>query len=167
MKHEQPRILDLLEGVRAQGHRPDVVDVEEARIKVVLTRCGSERLAFLGQDILEIMAGQEISWMPGLPGHLPGLIHVRGEIESVLDLGVLMGLQGTGGFILLAQSGAFRTGILVDSVEDVVDLPRSALRPPLATLTGLARDIVSGELEVDGNLIPLIDLERLAAKATV
>ena len=105
--------------------------------------------------------------MPNLPGHLLGLIHVRGALESVLDLGNLMGLKAAGGFILLAERGPFRTGILVDAVDDVVDLSRDALRPPLATLTGVAKDLVGGELEVEGGMIPLVDLERLCTKATV
>lgn len=166
MDQEQTRILQLLETVRGQGGHREVVDVEAARIQVVLARTGPERLAFLGEDIREILPRQEISWMPNLPAHLPGLIHVRGELESVLDIGNLMGIQATGGFILLAERGPFRTGILVDLVEDVADLPRSLLRPPLTTLTGLAREIVCGELDLDGALVPLIDLERLAAKAT-
>jgi purine-binding chemotaxis protein CheW len=167
MAEQRSRIDLLLEEVRRNRQEREVVDVEEGQRKVVLVRCAGDRYAFRGEDIKEILGEQEISWMPGLPPFIPGLIRVRGDIESVVDIGHFLGTPGSGGYIAMAERGGFRTGIRVDGVDDVLDVPASALRPPLDTLSGAARDLVGGAVAWDGTLIPLLDLDRLAARVTL
>lgn len=165
-----PASEQLLEEVKLYQRRKDVVDVDEGRIKVVLFRAGAGLYAFPGEAIREILSGQEIAWVPNLPAFLPGLIHVRGDIESVIDIRSFLGGDGPkagGGLVILAVRGAFRSGILVDAVEDVADIPLSALKPPLSTLGGAARDLVAAEIDLGGPVIPLLDLDKLAAKVTL
>jgi purine-binding chemotaxis protein CheW len=165
-----PASEQLLEEVKLYQRRKDVVDVDEGRVKVVLFRAGAGIYAFPGETIREILSGHEIAWVPNLPAFLPGLIHVRGDIESVIDIRCFLGGEGAkpgSGLVLLAVKGDFRSGILVDAVEDVADVPLSALKPPLSTLGGAARDLVSAEIDLGGTVIPLLELDKLAAKVTL
>jgi purine-binding chemotaxis protein CheW len=163
------RLLGEIKSIRhAEG---DAAPAEES-VKVVLVRAGVGHYAFLGRDIQEILSGNEIFWVPGLPDFLPGLIHVRGDIESVIDIQRLLGAPpgasgATGRLIVMAVRQDFRSGILVDEVEDVVDLPRSAIQPPLITLEEGVRDLVAGEIRLGERLVPLLDLERLQARVTL
>ena len=82
---EQPALGERLLGeIKANRAGQDVADAAEESVKVVLLRAGSACYAFYGSNIQEILSGHEIYWVPGLPDWLPGLIHVRGDIESVL-----------------------------------------------------------------------------------
>ena len=157
----------MLEELKRRQHSREVVDVEEERVKVMIFVCGEGRYAFYGSDIREILSGCEISWVPGLPDYLPGLINVRGDIESVIEIRHFLGVEsarGGSGLIAMAVRPDFRSGVLIDAIDDVVDIPISAIQPPLSTLGGVARDLVAGEIEYRGHTVTLLDIDKLAAR---
>lgn len=144
----------------------EVVDVEEERVKVVIFVCGINRYAFYGRDIREILPECDISWVPSLPDYLPGLINVRGDIESVIDISSFLGEKKSSHgkyLIAMAVQGDFHSGIIIDSIEDVVDIPLSTIQPPLATLNAAAGELVIGEVEYGSQTISLLDIGKLAA----
>jgi len=156
----------ILDELKRRQRTKEVVDVEEERVKVVIFACGVNLFAFYGRDIREILPSCDISWVPSLPDYLPGLINVRGDIESVIDLRHFLGEEkgdGSKRLIAMAVQGDFRSGVMIESIEDVVDIPLSTIHPPLATLNGAARDLVIGEIEYGGTTISLLDVGKLAA----
>ena len=168
--HEQLKSELILNELKKRQNSREVVDVEEERVKIVIFVCGKNRFAFYGSDIREILPACDISWVPCLPDYLPGLINVRGDIESVISISHFLGEdKGEQGkqLIAMAVAGEFRSGILIDSIEDVVDIPLSTIHPPLATLNGAARDLVVGEIEYDKSTISLLDVGKLAALITL
>lgn len=168
--HGQLKSDQILDELKRRQRTKDVVDVEEERVKLVIFSCGGHRYAFYGNDIREILPSYEISWVPCLPEYLPGLINVRGDIESVIDirhfLGEELNHQGKH-LIAMAVKGTFHSGIMIDSIEDVVDIPVNSIHAPLTTLSGAARDLVAGELEYAGAMVTLLDIEKLAAKISL
>jgi len=168
--HGPSRSDQLLNEIKRHQQRKDVVDVEEERVKVVIFSCGGARYALYGSDIREILPPREISWVPCLPPHIPGLINVRGDIESAVDIRPFLGFGSADAekcFIAMAVHGGFCSGILIDAVEDVTDVPVSAIRPPLATLGGTARDLVAGDLDHEKGLATLLDIEKLIARISL
>jgi len=167
---EQLKSEQIVEELKRRQRTKEVVDVEEERVKVVIFVCGANRYAFYGTDIREILPSCEISWVPSLPDYLPGLINVRGDIESVIDLHHFLGEEKTDNgknLIAMAVRGDFHSGILIDSIEDVVDIPHKTIHPPLATLNGAARDLVCGDIDYGGKTVSLIDVGKLAALITI
>lgn len=168
--NEQLKSELIIDDLKRRQRTKEVVDVEEERVKVVIFFCGRKRYAFYGTDIREILPTSEISWVPGLPDYLPGLINVRGDIESVIDIRHFLGeeiVDHGKRLIAMAVRGDFHSGIMIDSIEDVVDIPRSTIHPPLATLNGAVRDLVIGEIEYGGETISLLDVGNLAALITL
>ena len=156
----------ILDELKRRQRAKEVVDVEEERIKVVIFICGVNLYAFYGRDIREILPPCDISWVPSLPDYLPGLINVRGDIESVIDLRHFLGEEKDDHgkrLIAMAVRDDFHSGVMIESIEDVVDIPLSTIQPPLATLNGAARDLVIGEIEYGGETISLLDIGKLAA----
>ena len=163
---EKPKSELILDELKKRQRTKEVVDVEEERVKVVIFICGVSLYAFYGRDVREILPSCEISWVPSLPGYLPGLINVRGDIESVIDLRHVLGEEKVDHgkrLIAMAVSGYFHSGVMIESIEDVVDIPLSSIHPPLATLNGAARDLVVGEIEYGSETISLLDIGKLAA----
>lgn len=157
----------ILESIKQSQRSKKIVDVEMELVKVVVFLSGGIRYCFYGSDIKEILPPMPVSWVPGLPGYLPGLINIRGDIESVIDLGAVLGnrtVDISKCMIAMLSRNFFRSGVLIDSIEDVIDIPVSSIKPPLTTLNGAARDLVSGEIEIDGNFLILLDADKLAAK---
>lgn len=156
----------ILDELKRRQRTKEVVDVDEERVKVVIFICGVSLYAFYGRDIREILPTCEISWVPSLPDYFPGLINVRGDIESVIDLSHFLGEEkdvNGKNLIAMAVCGDFHSGVMIESIEDVVDIPMSSIHPPLATLNGTARDLVVGEIEYGGSTISLLDIGKLAA----
>lgn len=168
--HEPLKSEQILDELKRRHRAREVVDVEEERVKVVIFVCGENRYAFYGADIREILPSCDISWVPGLPDYLPGLINVRGDIESVIDIRNFLGEEKVNhgkSLIAMAVQGEFHSGIMIDSIEDVVDIPLSTIHPPLSTLNGAAGDLVIGEIEYGGEMVTLLDIEKLAAKISL
>ena len=160
----------ILDELKNRRRAKEVVDVEEERVKVVIFICGGNRYAFYGADIREILPTSDISWVPCLPDYLPGLINVRGDIESVIDIRHFLGEERVDHgkhLIAMAVQGDFHSGVMIDSIQDVVDVPLSTIHPPLATLNGAARDLAIGEIEYGGEIVTLLDVEKLAAKISL
>lgn len=162
----KPKSELILDDLKRRQRVKEVVDVEEERVKVVIFVCGKNLYAFYGRDIREILPACDISWVPCLPDYLPGLINVRGDIESAIDLRHFLGEEKAGHgrhLIAMAVQGDFHSGVMIDSIEDVVDIPLSTIHPPLATLNGAARDLVIGEIEYGGSTISLLDIGKLSS----
>jgi purine-binding chemotaxis protein CheW len=167
---EQPKIERIQDELKRRQRTKEVVDVEEERVKVVIFLCGANLFAFYGRDIREILPSFEISWVPCLPDYLPGLINVRGDIESVIDLRYFLGEEMADNgkqLVAMAVQGDFHSGVMIDAIKDVVDIPLSSIHPPLATLGGAARDLVIGEIEYGDETITLLDIGKLAALVTL
>lgn len=160
----------ILAELKKRQHSRGVVDVEGDKVKVVIFFCGANRYAFYGDNITEILPTCDISWVPSLPDYLPGLINIRGDIESVIDIRYFLGEEKVDRekyLIAMAAHEGFHSGVIIDSIEDVVDIPQSSIHPPLATLNGAAGDLVTGEIEYDGATISLLDIGKLAALITI
>ena len=167
---EQLKSEQILTELKLRQLTREVVDVEEERVKVIIFTCGASRYAFLGTEVREFLPNCDISWVPGLPDYLPGLINVRGDIESVIDVGYFLGEErgeSFSGLIAMAVRGDFRSGVMIDAITDVVDLGKSAIGPPLSTLDGAARELVTGTIAYRGETVSLVDIGRLAAKITL
>lgn len=160
----------ILSELKRRQSTKEVVDVEEERVKVVIFVCGENRYAFYGDDIREILPTCDISWVPCLPDYLPGLLNIRGDIESVIDIRHFLGeQQGSNAkhLVAMAVKGDFHSGVMIDSIEDVVDIPLSSIKPPLTTLNGSARELVVGSIDYGGENISLLDVGKLATLITV
>lgn len=146
-----------------------ITDVEEERVKVVIFRLAGGLYAFHAFEIKEIFSHAGIFFVPGAPAFIHGLINVRGDIESVINLNMFMGLPGSGkevhGRILIAAvEGGMRSGILVDSVEDVLDIPASSIKPPLSTLGKALQELAAGEFIHGKDTVLLLSAASIFSK---
>jgi purine-binding chemotaxis protein CheW len=156
-------MLEALQDYQLQ----EIVVVDEEKVKMVIFTLSDRTFAFYGSTIREILPPGEITWVPGLPDFLPGLINVRGDIESVLDIRRWLGLDSEkkeGLFIVMAKSGEVRSGILVDEIKDVVDVPINDIKPPLSTLESSIASLIVGEMQYQGNWVVILDVEKLFLK---
>ncbi|MBF0303318.1 MAG: chemotaxis protein CheW [Desulfamplus sp.] len=160
----------ILAAVRSSINNRGVVDVEEEQVKLVIFRAGGNLYASYGSDVREILPSREIYPVPFLPEYLPGLINVRGDIESALDICFFLGgkrdVQDRV-LIMMVKREGFSSGIIVDNIEDVVDIPLSAVKPALSTLSGAAKELISGTIEFSDMTVALLDIEKLASKVSV
>jgi purine-binding chemotaxis protein CheW len=168
--HTSQRILDLAAERRREKQ---VVDVEVEKTLIVVFRLDDQSApgkaastlapGFYGlraAGVESIVSLQDITFLPGTPPWILGVVNVRGEIESVLDLKAVLGLGQAEvtnhSRLLIAQDGDLRSGLLVDQVADIVEIALNSISPPPTPLEGGKGIYVEGEtLYADRSLVIL------------
>ena len=171
MSDEKRKSDIILEEVKKRREREKIVDVEEERTKMVVFSLSDEYYAFYGDDIKEILPLVNIYYVPGSPDFILGVVNIRGDIESVLNISKFLGLpepkQTKHSRIAVAARDDMRSGVLVDSIVDVIDVPVSSIKPPLSTLNSSIRDFVTGEMLYNNKNVTLLDVGKIFGKITV
>lgn len=127
---------------------------------------GKLYFAFSGDDVKEILPYEKIAFVPGCPKYIKGIINLRGEIESVIDL---KSLFSVGDFIptsksriIIAEKNQIRSGILVDFVLDVVYIPGRNITAPVVTLEPpIGEFTVGGETMYHDHYVTLLDVGKI------
>lgn len=162
---DAPPTLDSLLALKREAAQRQIVEVDEPTVKLVIFALGEEWFALAGHQVREILPHTPTHFVPGCPPSLEGVINVRGDIESVIRLGEVLGLSESPGpgptSILLGQATAMRSGLRVDRVIEVADFPRSAIHPPMESPSERLRHLTAGVLQFQGRPVILLDLERL------
>lgn len=143
---EERRILRT----RAQelAREPAVATSASEILEVVEFDLASERYAFPLAHVREVCLLRELTPVPCTPPFILGIINVRGEIRTVIDLKKFFDLPAAGlselNKILLVESAGLRLGILADAIRGVRRLPLATLQPALPTLTEIRADYLLG-----------------------
>lgn len=158
----------ILDEVKKRRTKEKIVNIEEEKIKLVIFTLSNDYYTFQSKDVKEILPVGKITYLPGSPDYILGIINVRGDIESVLDIhkfiGLLRGEITTNSRIIIAAKGDIHSGILVDSVVDVLDVPKSSIQPPLSTLNKSLREFVAGETTYQGKSTIFLDVGKIFSK---
>ena len=64
----------------------------------------------------------------------------------------------------MAANGGVRSGIILDSVLDVVDVPLRSIKPPLSTLDDAKKELIAGEMSYHNGIVVMLDVGRLFGK---
>ena len=120
------------------------------------------------QAIQEVILYQAMTPVPLAPPTVKGLINLRGQIVTAIDLRIRLGLPPRGGdelpmnVIVRMSDGA--VSLLVDGIGDVVEVDSDLYEPPPETLEAAARELVSGVYKLADHLLLILDV---AAAVTV
>jgi purine-binding chemotaxis protein CheW len=135
----------------------------------------------IGLDILsvrDIIRVFDITPVPRTDDHIRGLINLRGQIVTILDLAVRLGqssppiTDNTHIVILKAAASSNKEdrsegsthgllGLLVDAIGDVVLADDSRADMPPANLAEAEERFLSGVLKTDAGLLVLLNLREL------
>lgn len=161
----EPSLDQVLEARR--GETRDIVNVDEPQVKLVVLTLGGDWFAFHGDKVREVLPDSPVFHLPGCPASLEGVINVRGDIETVIDLRAVLGYPPAAtaaqSRILLCQGGGMKSGVRVDAVEEVMDVPQSIVQAPPHTIPEHRRHVVLGIVAFAGHLVTLLDLDRIFA----
>ncbi len=117
--------------------------------------------------VQEVLRSQEITPVPRAPRSVRGLINLRGEIVTAIDLRRRLGLpertsQRPPFNVVLREEGA-QVSLLVDEIGDVLDVDESAFERAPQTLQGPFRELVLGAYKLDARLLLVLDTDRATA----
>jgi purine-binding chemotaxis protein CheW len=119
---------------------------------------------FYGVDalhVVEILRAQPITPVPRARSWVAGLINVRGQIITAVDLRRRLGHdEAAGGMNVLVCHGGAAVSLLVDQIGDVLDLDDRKLAPPPDTLPRLLRGFVVATYPFPDRLVLVLDADR-------
>ena len=120
--------------------------------------------------VQDILIPEEIAPVPGGPPEVRGLINLRGRIVTVIDMRKHLSLpkadnDGSGMCVTVESRGESYT-LFVDSVGDVITLPRSLREGNPATLDAVWRNIADAVYRTDRGLLVALHVDRLLAIET-
>jgi purine-binding chemotaxis protein CheW len=97
--------------------------------------------------------------------HVMGLVNLRGQIVTLFDLGLRLGLgprrltSRTHNVVLKRED----VGLVVDEIGEVMEVAVDDLEGPPANLGGLAREFVSQVAKLKDDLLVVLDVEKILA----
>jgi purine-binding chemotaxis protein CheW len=136
------------------------------RVEIVVFTLAGNLYAFHGRHVKEILPDRHVTFVPGCPDFIAGIINVRGDIESVLDLHALIhhtpGGKTETTKIVIGVIDDIRSGIRVDSVEDVIEVPADLIKRPIATLDRTVKELaVGGETLYENRYVTILDIGKI------
>jgi purine-binding chemotaxis protein CheW len=148
------------------------VSTEVQTIQFIAFEVGSDRFALPIQHVIEFRTWIEPTIMPNAPHYMRGIINVRGEIIPIYDLAARIGRPLTDAtpkhVVILAQNAdAQITGVLVDSVSDILSINQSGIAALPRIEGGEATPFLSGVISVDSELLGIIDVDKLVRESQI
>jgi purine-binding chemotaxis protein CheW len=136
--------------------------MSSATQQVVVFSLGSEEYALPISKVHEIIRFTEPRSVSAREPWIRGVISLRGKIVRVYDLATRMGLAGersASAKIVIIETGDDVTGVIVDSVEEVLTIDADKIEPSPAG----DRDMVDAIAKIGDRLIVLLNPEGVFA----
>ena len=115
--------------------------------------------------VQEIIRYQEMTHVPLAPPVVSGLINLRGQIVTAIDLRRRLELkdrpadQRPVNVVVQTEDGA--VSLLVDDIGDVMEVSEKLFERPPETLKGIARELIRGAYKLESQLLLLLDAEKV------
>jgi purine-binding chemotaxis protein CheW len=137
-------------------------ETADASIEVIEFLLAHERYAIASEYVRGVDPLEDLTPLPCTPSFVLGIVNVRGEILSVIDLKKFFDLPGKGltdlNKVIVLESANMVFGIVADAISDVRRILRADIQSSLPTLTGIREDYLLG---VTAERVVILDAEKL------
>lgn len=116
------------------------------------------------QQVQEVIRYQEMTRVPLVPQVVRGLINLRGQIVTAIDLRRRLGMsdrpadQLPMNVVVRTDDGAL--SLLVDEIGDVIEVEEKTFEEPPETLKGMRRELIQGVHKLSDRLLHVLDIEK-------
>jgi purine-binding chemotaxis protein CheW len=128
---------------------------------------------FFGIEVLEVqevLRYLEMTKVPLAPGVIEGLINLRGQIVTAVDMRSRLGLpkrpeeETPMNMVVRSDDGA--VSLLVDEIGDVLEVHSDSYEPTPDSLPAEQRELIRGIYKLEGRLLLVLHTERVLQTAT-
>jgi len=117
--------------------------------------------------VQEVIRYQEMTAVPLATSVVRGLINLRGQIVTAIDMRARLGLEdradGELPMNVVVRTADCVVSLLVDEIGDVVEVDERAYEGAPETMAAAFRELVPGVYKLEGALLLLLDVERVVA----
>jgi purine-binding chemotaxis protein CheW len=116
------------------------------------------------QKVQEVLRYLELTGIPLAPAVVSGLMNLRGQIITAIDLRRRLELPNRPDDMLpmnvVVRSADGAISFLVDEIGDVVEVDEESFERPPETLQGKVREVILGVHKLDKQLMHVLDTEK-------
>lgn len=123
---------------------------------------------FFGVDVLrvqEVLCYQHMTRVPLAPDVIEGLINLRGQIVTAVDLRKRLNVQprdrSSAPMNIVVRSEEGAVSLLVDEISDVLQVDPASYEPPPLNLPEEQRELIEGLYKLEGRLLLILNTERV------
>ncbi|MDD2465855.1 MAG: chemotaxis protein CheW [Desulfobulbus sp.] len=124
--------------------------------------------ALCGMDILkvqEINKLMEMTKVPQSPDYMVGILNLRGQIVTIIDLGQKLGLGNievsNESRNIIVNTPGEHVGLLVSRISDVVMADPDKIEPAPANMNGIQGAYFTGVYKTENKLIGILNIKEV------
>ena len=130
---------------------------------------GKEEYAVEILKVREIIGFMDITGVPRTPAYVRGVINLRGQVIAVMDLRAKFDMETAQAseqtciiVVEIKQQGRkLSTGIIVDRVSEVLNIPESSIEEPPSFGGNLDTDFILGMGKIGNSVKILLDIDKV------
>jgi len=145
--------------------QPAQTDIHSDTVELATFYVGE---ALCGMDILKIQEINkliEMTRVPQAPEYVLGILNLRGEIVTIVDLGKKLSLKSTEMSDktrnIIVSSNGEHIGLMVEKISDVVQAEWEKVEAPPANIGGVQGKYFTGVFKTEDRLIGILDVEKV------
>lgn len=147
---------------------PNNTNLKEDSSRYLVFSAGEETYAIPLLSVREVVAYPKTTPIPYTPPHFVGLMNLRGQVLSVVDLVTKLGVKSNTKVpdeervVIIVDIGHVQIGVIVDGVNTVLALNKSDISPPPILESKRSTDFITGiHRNEDKGLCVLIDIAKV------
>jgi len=117
------------------------------------------------QQVQEINRQLDVTDVPHSPNYVRGVINLRGDVATVVDLRTILGLPSAEvtreSRNLIVHSQGETIGFLVDRISDILSLNTNEISPSPTTVEGVDGSLFKGVLKLETELLIILDVDAV------
>ncbi|NMM61263.1 purine-binding chemotaxis protein CheW [Clostridium sp. P21] len=129
-------------------------------MQVVIFKLNNEQFAVKTAKVQSINDAMEITKVPKAPAHIKGLINLRGNVISLLDINLLLDVSKSeekqNNIIILEMEDEL-VGITVDQVDEVLEVEEEIIEKN----NDEKKAYIEGVINFKDRIVTLIDIDKL------
>ncbi len=133
--------------------------------KIVVFQIREEEYGVDVHQVQSIEKIQPITRVPGTPLFVKGVINLRGNVIPIIDMRRRFGFvpleHNEQTRIMIVGVGELEVGLIVDSCNDVIDIPIESIEPPPSVVGGIKADYLDGIVKVNDRIFILLNLDKV------
>ncbi len=116
-------------------------------------------------EVQEVFRYQEITFMPLAPEVITGMINLRGQIITAINLRLRLGMEPRPEdqvpMNVVVRTNDDVVSLLVDRIGDVMEISEDLFEQPPDTVQGAMRELVIGVYKLEDRLLMILDTKKV------
>jgi purine-binding chemotaxis protein CheW len=125
---------------------------------------GEEEYAVPLLKVREVIAMPEVTPIPQTPNYFLGIMNLRGQVITVMDLRTKLGIKAEMGAetsVIITDLGEISVGVVVDSINAVLNPDPKDLSDKPEISSGKTSEYITGVYKKEHGLVLLLNIAKL------